>query len=164
MSSKQCSYFGRFLEKSHLKDVYRMCPDICLFATTVCSTQQWALVDGMVDGQSVCQSWSPDVYGRALDVWHICVRRTFGCWATLLLNSMLLKASLILVLLLILHSLQIVQILDLVFCLVKSLNVGALSLDFVVTIAYQHLLRCLLLYFLRGWCHFYIHSDLQWDF
>jgi hypothetical protein len=74
---------------------------------------------------------------------------------------MLLKASLTLVLVLILHSLQIVQILDLVLCLVKSLNTGHLSLDVVVMIVCQHLLRCLLLYFLRGWCHLYIHSDLQ---
>jgi hypothetical protein len=74
---------------------------------------------------------------------------------------MLLKASLILVLLLILHSLQVVQILDLVLYLVKSLNVGPLSLDIVVMIVCQHLLRCLFLYFLRIWCHFYIHSDLQ---
>jgi hypothetical protein len=38
---------------------------------------------------------------------------------------------------------------------------GPLSLDVVVMIVCQHLLRCLLLYFLRGWCHLYIHSDLQ---
>jgi hypothetical protein len=74
---------------------------------------------------------------------------------------MLLKASLTLMLLLILHSLQIVQILDLVLCLVKSLNAGPLSLDVVVMIVCQHLLRCLLLYFLQGWCHLYIHSSLQ---
>jgi hypothetical protein len=73
---------------------------------------------------------------------------------------MLLKASLTLVLLLILHSLQNVQILDLVLYLVKSLNAGPLSLDVVVMIVCQHLLRCLLLYFLWGWCHLYIHSDL----
>ena len=63
-------------------------------------------------------------------------------------------------LLLILHSLQIVQILDLVLCLVKSLNTSPLSLDIVVTIVCQHLLRCLLLYFLQDLCHFYIHSNL----
>jgi hypothetical protein len=44
-------------------------------------------------------------------------------------------------LLLILHLLQIVQILDAVLDLVKSMNV-------VVMIVCQHLLRCLLLHFL----------------
>jgi hypothetical protein len=58
------------------------------------------------------------------------------------------------------HSLQIVQILDLILYLVKSLNAGPLNLDVVVMIVCQHLLRCLLLYFLWNWCHFYIHSDL----
>jgi hypothetical protein len=32
------------------------------------------------------------------------------------------------------------------------------SLDIVVMIVCQHLLRCLLLYFLRSWCHLYIHT------
>jgi hypothetical protein len=54
-------------------------------------------------------------------------------------------------LLLILHSLQIVQILDVVLDLVKSLNV-------VVMIVCLHLLRCLLLHFLRDCYHLYFHS------
>jgi hypothetical protein len=49
--------------------------------------------------------------------------------------------SLTSVLLLILHSLQIVQILDLVLCLVKSLNGGPLCLDLKVMIVCHHLLR-----------------------
>jgi hypothetical protein len=53
-----------------------------------------------------------------------------------------------------LHSLQIVQILDLIFYLVKSLNEGPLCLDVVLMIVCYHLLRCLHLYFLRDWCHF----------
>jgi hypothetical protein len=57
---------------------------------------------------------------------------------------MLLKTSLTLVLLLILHSLQIVQILDLVLCLVESLKASPLNLDIEVMIVCQHLLRCLL--------------------
>jgi hypothetical protein len=57
---------------------------------------------------------------------------------------MLLKNSLTLVLLLILHSLQIVQILDLVLCLVESLKASPLNLDIEVMIVCQHLLRCLL--------------------
>jgi hypothetical protein len=57
---------------------------------------------------------------------------------------MLLKTSLTLVLLLILHSLKIVQILDLVLCLVKSLNTGPLSLDVVVMIICHHIVSCLL--------------------
>jgi hypothetical protein len=60
-----------------------------------------------------------------------------------------------------LHSLQIVHILDLILYLVKSLNAGPLSLELAVMIVCQHLLRYLLLYFLQDWCHFYIHSDLQ---
>jgi hypothetical protein len=55
------------------------------------------------------------------------------------------------VLLLIIHSLQIVQILDAVLYLVKSLN-------FVVMKVCQHLLRCLLLHFLWDCCHLYFHS------
>jgi hypothetical protein len=70
------------------------------------------------------------------------------------------STSLTLVLLMMLYSLQIVQNLDLVLYLVKSLNVGLRSLDIVVMIVCQYLFRCLLLYFLRDWCHFYIHSDL----
>jgi hypothetical protein len=149
MSSKQSCHFGHLSGKSHPKDIRSS-------ATTVRSTQRWALVDGMVDGQSVRQSRSLDVCGgpRTSDVFASVGRPDAG-------PSYLLKASLTLAHLLILHSLQIVQILDLVFCLVKSLNAGLLSLDFVVMIVYQHLLRCLLLYFLRGWCHLYIHSDLQ---
>jgi hypothetical protein len=60
-----------------------------------------------------------------------------------------------------LHSLQIVQILDLVLYMVKSLSVGPLRLEVVVMIVCQHLFRCLVLYFLRDWCCFYIHYNLQ---
>jgi hypothetical protein len=53
-------------------------------------------------------------------------------------------------LLLILHSLQIVQILDGVLELVKSF-------DTVVMIVCQHLLRCLLSHFLWDCYYFYFH-------
>jgi hypothetical protein len=52
---------------------------------------------------------------------------------------------------LIIHSLQIVQILDAVLDLVKSLNA-------VVMIVCLHLLRCLLLHFQRDCYQLYFHS------
>jgi hypothetical protein len=55
-----------------------------------------------------------------------------------------------------LHSLQIVQILDLHLCLEESLNACLLCLQIVVMIVDHHLLRCLHLYFLLDWFHFYI--------
>jgi hypothetical protein len=57
-----------------------------------------------------------------------------------------------------LHSLQIVQLLDLLLCPMKSLNTGPLSLELAVTIICLNLFRSLLIYFLQDCCHFYIHS------
>jgi hypothetical protein len=43
-------------------------------------------------------------------------------------------------------------------CLVESFNGGPRSPGLAVTIVCHNLLSCLLLYFLRDWCHFYIHA------
>jgi hypothetical protein len=64
--------------------------------------------------------------------------------------------SLTLLLQLMLHFLQIDQILDLLLCLVEYLSVGPLCLQVVVMIVGHHLLRCLHLYFLWDWYHFFI--------
>jgi hypothetical protein len=85
-----------------------------------------------------------------IDSLYLVMEETLGFWS-----------SLTLLLLLMLHSLQIVQILNLFLCLVKSVNASPLSLGLTMTIVCHNLLSCLLLYFLQDWCHFYIHSDLQ---
>jgi hypothetical protein len=60
-----------------------------------------------------------------------------------------------------LHSVQIVQILDLHLCLEESQSACPLCLQIVVMIVGHHLLRCLHLYFLLDWFHFDIEFAVR---
>jgi hypothetical protein len=92
---------------------------------------------------SMLRQWHVLLHQHSLVVYLVNAMWILGFWN-----------SLTLLLLMMLHSLQIVQILNLVFYLVKSFNRGPRSPGLAMTIVCYNLLSCLLLYFLRDWCHF----------